>query len=47
MMGAGAGVDIANMIRVKFGYDWGMINRGDSDIQLHRQQLKLGIAYLF
>lgn len=47
MMGAGAGVDIANMIRVKFGYDWGMVNRGDSDIKLHRQQLKLGIAYLF
>lgn len=47
MMGAGAGVDIANTIRVKLGYDWGMVNRGDSDIQLHRQQLKLGIAFLF
>ena len=47
MMGAGAGVDIANRVRVKFGYDWGLVNRGNSDIKLHRQQLQLGVAFLF
>ena len=47
MFGGGAGVDIAKKVRVKFGYDWGMVNRGDSDLKLHRQQLKLGVAYLF
>lgn len=47
MMGAGAGVDIANRLRVKFGYDWGLVNRGNSNIKLHRQQLELGVAFLF
>lgn len=47
MFEAGAGVDIANRVRVKFGYDWGMVNRGNSDVKLHRQQLQLGVAYLF
>lgn len=47
MLGAGAGVDVLNMIRVKFGYDWGLVNRGNDDLKLHRQQLKLGVAFIF
>lgn len=47
MFGAGAGIDILERFRVKFGYDWGMVNRGNSDLKLHRQQLKFGVAYLF
>ncbi len=47
MFGVGAGIDVANRVRVKFGYDWGMLNRGNSDVKLHRQQLQLGVAYLF
>ena len=47
MLGAGAGVDVLNMIRVKFGYDWGLVNRGNDDLKLHRQQLKVGVAFIF
>lgn len=47
MLGGGVGVDVLNKIRVKFAYDWGLVNRGNDDIKLHRQQLKLGVAYLF
>lgn len=47
MFNTGAGVDIADRVRIKFGYSWGMVNRGDSDLKLHRQQLSIGAAYLF
>lgn len=47
MLGGGVGVDVLNKIRVKFAYDWGLVNRGNDDIKLHRQQLKFGVAYLF
>lgn len=47
MLGAGVGVDLLEKLRVKFGYDWGLLNRGDDSIKLHRQQLKLGVAWIF
>lgn len=47
MFGVGVGVDFFEKIRIKFGYDAGMINRGDSDYKIHRQQIKLGVSYLF
>lgn len=47
MLGGGVGVDLFNKIRVKFGYDWGLMNRGNSDLELHRQQLRLGVGFIF
>jgi hypothetical protein len=50
LLGAGAGVDIKDKIRVTVGYDWGMLNRNtdanSTGIQ-HRNQLKAGVALLF
>ncbi len=47
MLGAGVGIDLFEKLRVKCGYDWGLLNRGDDNIKLHRQQLKLGVAWIF
>ena len=47
MLGGGVGVDLFNKIRVKCGYDWGLMNRGNSDLELHRQQLRLGVGFIF
>ncbi len=47
MLGAGVGVDLFESLRVKFGYDWGLLNRGSDDIKIHRSQLKLGVAWIF
>lgn len=47
MLGGGVGVDLFNKIRVKFGYDWGLMNRGNSDLELHRQQLRVGVGFIF
>lgn len=51
MLGGGVGVDLFNKIRVKCGYDWGLMNRGNSDgagdLELHRQQLRVGVGFIF
>ena len=50
LLGAGAGVDIQGKYRFTVGYDWGMLNRNvdsESTAIRHRNQLKVGVAYLF
>ena len=50
LLGAGAGVDIQGKYRLTVGYDWGMLNRNvdsESTAIRHRNQLKVGVAYLF
>lgn len=50
LLGAGAGVDIQGKYRLSVGYDWGMLNRNvdsESTAIRHRNQLKVGVAYLF
>ena len=50
LLGAGAGVDIHGKYRLTVGYDWGMLNRNvdsESTAIRHRNQLKVGVAYLF
>jgi len=48
-LGAGAGIDISNMVRFTAGYDWGLLNRytGDSDVKRHTNVFHVGVAYLF
>ena len=50
LLGAGAGVDFLGKYRLTVGYDWGMLNRNvdsESTAIRHRNQLKVGVAYLF
>lgn len=48
MLGGGVAVDFFDIVRFKVGYDYGLVNRYDSDnITLHRSQLTVGVAYLF
>lgn len=49
LLGAGAGVDLFGSVRVSVGYDFGLVNRytGDADLTRHRNQLVVGVAYLF
>ena len=50
LLGAGAGVDFLGKYRLTVGYDWGLLNRNvdsESTAIRHRNQLKLGVAYLF
>ena len=35
------------MIRLTVGYDAGMLNRGGNTLQINRNQLHVGLAYLF
>lgn len=47
-LGLGAGVDILNTVRVKVGYDIGLLNRTKEDNQkINDAQLYFGVAYLF
>ena len=50
-MGLGVGVEIAEFYVVKFGYDWGLLNKnsGDfsDDITLKRNQFYFNIGYRF
>ncbi len=48
MLGAGVGLEFNDMIRFQVGYDWGMLNRYNSNnINVHRNQLTAGVAFLF
>lgn len=48
-LGVGGGVTIMDMIDVKAGYDWGLVNRytGDGDGKLHSNHFYVGVAYKF
>ena len=47
-LGAGIGVDLMNTIRVKAGYDIGLLNRSSADnTKINDAQLSVGVAYLF
>jgi len=48
LLGLGLAADINDILRVSLGYDWGAIDRnGDAVGTLHRNQLHVGVAYLF
>lgn len=47
LFGFGVGVDFFDKVRVKFGYNLGMVNRGSSDHKYHRNQVQVGVAYIF
>ncbi|MBP3237344.1 MAG: PorT family protein [Bacteroidales bacterium] len=48
MLGGGFALDCYDMVRFKVGYDYGLINRWDSDdVKNHRGQAYFGVAYLF
>lgn len=47
LLGGGIGLDFEDMIRVTVGYDAGMLNRGGNTINIRRNQLHIGLAYLF
>jgi len=49
-LGAGIGVDVAEMIRVNFGYHYGLLNmyKGSSDnVKTHNSYWSVGAAFLF
>lgn len=47
-LGAGVGVDVFDMIRVKAGYDIGLLNRSSADnTKINDAQWYVGVAYLF
>lgn len=47
LLGGGIGLDFEDMIRVTIGYDAGMLNRGGNTVNIRRNQLHIGLAYLF
>ena len=47
LVGGGIGLDFEDMIRLTVGYDAGMLNRGGNTLQINRNQLHVGLAYLF
>lgn len=48
MLGVGVSADIASHFRVKFSYDFGLLDRMNiSGIDLRRNQLNVGIGFLF
>lgn len=46
LMGAGAGIDFG-LIRLVAGYSWGLLYRIPDTESLHRNQIKVGLAYMF
>lgn len=47
-LGAGVGVDVMNTIRIKAGYDIGLLDRdGRDDYKINDAQWYVGVAYLF
>lgn len=47
-LGAGVGVDVMDMVRVKFGYDLGLVNRSSAEnTTVKDKQWYIGVAYLF
>ncbi|MBO4469696.1 MAG: PorT family protein [Bacteroidales bacterium] len=48
LLGAAAGVDVMNTIRIKVGYDLGLLNRSAADnTKVNDAQWYVGVAYLF
>lgn len=47
LLGGGFGVEFYDMVRFTVGYDWGMLDRGPSAIEVKRNQLSVGVAYIF
>ena len=48
LLGAGVGVDVMNTIRIKAGYDIGLLNRSTADnTKVGDAQWFVGVAYLF
>ena len=48
MLGAGVGLQFNDLVRFQVGYDWGMLNRYNSDnYTVRRNQLTAGVAFLF
>ena len=50
LLGGAVGVDFSKMLRLKVGYDFGMVNRFSNDFTdatRHRQRFYAGLAYLF
>lgn len=48
MLGGGFALDCYDMVRFKVGYDYGLVNRWDTDGSTnHRSQVYFGVAYLF
>lgn len=49
-LGAGVGIEIANTIDLKAGYNWGLMNRytGDTDgVEHHSDQFYVTLSYIF
>lgn len=48
MLGGGIGVEFFDQFRFKVGYDFGLLDRGGaSNVEIKRNQLTVGVAYLF
>ena len=48
LLGVGAGIMVNEMIRFQAGYDFGMLNRyNTNNYALKRNQFTVGIAFLF
>lgn len=47
ILGGGLGVEFYDMVRFSVGYDWGMLDRGPSAVEVRRNQLTVGISYIF
>jgi hypothetical protein len=51
MMGAAIGADFFNLMEVRLGYDWGMLNRYKKtvteDLKMHRGQFTLSVGVRF
>ncbi|MBR1698198.1 MAG: outer membrane beta-barrel protein [Bacteroidales bacterium] len=47
-LGLGAGLEVAQMIRVNLGFDFGLLNLTTAtNASLHRNVLKIGVGYIF
>lgn len=47
-LGAGVGIDVAEMIRIKFAYNWGLLNlSSDDDVTITNTNWQIGAAFLF
>jgi opacity protein-like surface antigen len=50
LVGGGLGFEIAEMIRLNVGYEWGLLNRytgGDENLSIRDTRLTAGVAFLF
>lgn len=49
LLGGGVACEFEDMVRFEVGYDYGVLDRytGKSDINRHRSQIHVGVAYLF